>query len=126
MPSSRPRLGLAPPRPSPWLGPYWEPSVSSLESARRSPLENAEHALSLRRRWLLRRLGRPREEERRMTGSSGQHWHTIHALLLLGLVVMSPLGLAQSVWAHANLLRAVPESTAVLQQPPARVTLWFR
>src|SRR5215813_13382561 len=66
-----------------------------------------------------------REEESRMPGSSGQHWHTVHVLLLLGLVVMSPLGLARSVWAHANLLRAVPESTAVLQQPPARVTLWF-
>jgi copper transport protein len=45
--------------------------------------------------------------------------------MLLGLVTIAPLGLAQSVDAHANLLRAVPEPNAVLQQPPARVTLWF-
>jgi copper transport protein len=32
---------------------------------------------------------------------------------------------AQPVYAHANLLRAVPEPNSVLQQPLARITLWF-
>src|SRR5262245_50100887 len=60
-----------------------------------------------------------------MTGHRGQHWDAAHLLMLIGPVAVSPLVLAGHVWAHANLLRAVPESSAVLQQPPARVTLWF-
>src|SRR5438105_1886460 len=59
-----------------------------------------------------------------MMGSGGQRWHAIH-LILLGLVATSPLVLVQSVWAHANLLRAAPESSAVLQQPTARVLRWL-
>jgi copper transport protein len=46
-------------------------------------------------------------------------------LLLLGVVTTAPLGLAARAGAHANLLRAVPEPNAVLQQPPTQVTLWF-
>src|SRR5438477_8999258 len=63
--------------------------------------------------------------EKPMTGHGGQRWHAAPLLMLMGLVAMSPLVLAEQVWAHANLLRAAPESSAVLQQPPARVTLWF-
>jgi methionine-rich copper-binding protein CopC len=43
---------------------------------------------------------------------------------LPGLMILSLLP-AQRVYAHANLLRAVPEPNAVLQQPLERVTLWF-
>src|SRR5437868_11079718 len=65
------------------------------------------------------------EEERPMMGRRGQCWHAIHFLILLGLVATSPPVLVQRVSAHANLLRAAPEPHAVLQQPPARITLWF-
>jgi copper transport protein len=60
-----------------------------------------------------------------MTGSGGQCWPATHLLILLGCVALAPLMLVQSVSAHANLLRAVPEPQAVLQQPPARIALWF-
>src|SRR2546427_2812176 len=80
----------------------------------------AVHARPLRS--MCRREGM---EEKPMTGRAGQRWHAAPLLMLMGLVAMSPLVLAEQVWAHANLLRAVPESSAVLQQPPARVTLWF-
>jgi copper transport protein len=40
-------------------------------------------------------------------------------------MITAPLGLAQRAAAHANLLRAVPAPNAVLEQPPAQVTLWF-
>ena len=53
-----------------------------------------------------------------------QPWCLTHLLRLLGLMAL--LGLpAQPVYAHANLLRAVPEPNTVLQQPLTRVTLWF-
>jgi len=60
-----------------------------------------------------------------MMGSGSQRWQFTHLLILLGLVATFLLWLAQSVYAHANLLRAVPEPSAVLQQPPARVSLRF-
>jgi methionine-rich copper-binding protein CopC len=60
-----------------------------------------------------------------MTGSGSQRWHATRLPILLGLMATTPLWLAQSVWAHANLLRAVPGPSAATQQPPARVTLWF-
>jgi len=60
-----------------------------------------------------------------MPSSGNQHWHATYLLMLFGLVATFPLWLAQSVYAHANLLRAVPEPNAAIQPPPARVTLWF-
>ena len=60
-----------------------------------------------------------------MTGHRGQPWYAARLLMLMSLVATSPLVLAEHVWAHANLLRAVPEPSAVLQQSPAHVTLWF-
>jgi methionine-rich copper-binding protein CopC len=60
-----------------------------------------------------------------MTGQTRQRWDPWPLLLLLGVVATAPLGLAPRAEAHANLLRAVPEPNAVLQQPPAQVTLWF-
>ena len=60
-----------------------------------------------------------------MTGHGRQRWHTFSVVMLLGLVTTAPLWLAQRVGAHANLLRAIPEPNAVLQQPPSRVILWF-
>ena len=60
-----------------------------------------------------------------MTGHGRQRWHPFHLCMLLGLVTIAPLGLAQNAGGHANLLRAVPEPNAVLQQPPTRVILWF-
>src|SRR5262245_5825181 len=60
-----------------------------------------------------------------MTASRSQPWYATHLLILLGLVATFPLWVAQSVCAHANLLRAVPEPHTELQQPPARLTLWF-
>jgi copper transport protein len=60
-----------------------------------------------------------------MPSSGNQHWHATYLLILFGLVATFPLWLAQSIYAHANLLRAVPEPNAAMQQSPARVTLWF-
>ena len=54
----------------------------------------------------------------------GRHWSLTRLLRLLGLMALFGLP-AQHVYAHANLLRAVPEPNTVLQQPLARVTLWF-
>jgi copper transport protein len=51
-------------------------------------------------------------------------WYLTRLLMLPGLMVLSLLP-AQRVYAYANLLRAVPEPNAVLQQPLERVTLWF-
>jgi methionine-rich copper-binding protein CopC len=51
-------------------------------------------------------------------------WYLTRLLMLPGLMALSLLP-AQRVYAHANLLRAVPEPNAVLQQPLERVTLWF-
>jgi copper transport protein len=59
-----------------------------------------------------------------MMGQTRQRWAP-WPLLLLAVMLTVPLGLAQCAEAHANLLRAVPEPNAVLQQPPAQVTLWF-
>src|SRR5262249_40899736 len=60
-----------------------------------------------------------------MMGQTRQRRDPWPLLLLLGLAITAPLGLAQRAGAHANLLRAIPEPNAVLQQPPAQVTLWF-
>jgi copper transport protein len=60
-----------------------------------------------------------------MMGQTLQCWDPWPLLLLLGVMTTAPLGLAPHAEAHANLLRAVPEPNAVLQQPPAQVTLWF-
>jgi copper transport protein len=60
-----------------------------------------------------------------MPRSGHQPWLATYLAILCGLVATSPLWLTQSVYAHANLLRAVPEPNAAMQQPPARVTLWF-
>ena len=54
----------------------------------------------------------------------GRCRHLTQLLILLGLSALSVLP-AQNVYAHANLLRAVPEPNTVLQQPMARVSLWF-
>ena len=53
-----------------------------------------------------------------------QPWCLTHLFRLLGLMALFGLP-AQPVYAHANLLRAVPEPNTVLQQPLTRVTLWF-
>ena len=54
----------------------------------------------------------------------GRRRYLTQLLILLGLSALSVLP-AQNVYAHANLLRAVPEPNTVLQQPMARVSLWF-
>ena len=43
------------------------------------------------------------------------------AALLVGLLLVAP----QTALAHASLLRADPSPGAVLEAPPARVTIWF-
>jgi len=54
----------------------------------------------------------------------GRRQYLTQLLILTGFSVLFVLR-AQNVYAHANLLRAVPEPNTVLQQPMAQVTLWF-